>query len=182
VNKYNPLHFDPSKQKPLQREQVQSATLTASGGGTYSWTPSTGLSTTTGNTVIASPTQTITYCVIVTDNNGCSDTACVTVFVEVPCPANGEILTVPNAFSPNNDNVNDVFCLQGWNYCVDDFIVYIYDRWGEKVFESFDPDFCWDGYYNGKIMDSQVFVYYIKAKYNNIKEDVIKKGNISLIR
>jgi len=58
-----------------------STTLSASGGGTYSWYPSTGLSSTTGATVVATPTSTITYCVIVTASNGCTDTSCVTVFV-----------------------------------------------------------------------------------------------------
>jgi len=158
-----------------------STILTASGGTNYSWTPTTNLNPTTGNAVTASPNQTITYCVEVRDNNGCRDTACVTVSVEMPCPTN-ESLQVPNAFSPNSDNVNDDFCLQGWDVCIEEFSVIIFNRWGAKVFESQDPNFCWDGYHSGSIMDAQVFVYYLKARVANIEKAIIKKGNISLIR
>ena len=159
-----------------------STILTASGGGTYNWIPSIDLGCSTCTNPTATPAETTTYCVEVTDNNGCKDSACVKVTVEIPCISNLNSLTVPNAFSPNADGVNDEFCLQGWNYCVDEFSVSIYDRWGEKVFQSTDPDFCWDGKYLTKTMDAQVFVYYIKSKFTNKDKVLIKKGNISLIR
>jgi len=158
-----------------------STILTASGGGTYSWTPAIGLSCTTCSNPVAKPVETTTYCVTVTDTNGCTSSACVTIEVEIPCPTN-ENLEVPNAFSPNKDGVNDDFCLQGWDACLEDFKIIIYDRWGEKVFESIDPNFCWDGKYLNTIMDAQVFVYYIKARYTEIENPIVKKGNISLIR
>jgi len=104
-----------------------STTLTASGFNTYNWFPSTGLNTTTGASVIASPTVTTTYCIIVTSPNGCSDTACVTITVETQCPT-AENLAVPNAFSPNTDNINKEFCLKGWNNCISDFRITIFDR------------------------------------------------------
>jgi len=160
----------------------QSTNLVASGGGTYSWSPSIGLDNTTSASVNATPSVTTTYCVEVTNANGCKDSACVTVYVEVPCPES-ENLTVPNAFSPNNDGVNDEFCLQGWENCIEQFNIRIYDRWGEKVFESSDPLFCWDGKYTGKQMDAQVFVYYLKASFAVQSVGAVdKKGNISLIR
>jgi gliding motility-associated-like protein len=109
------------------------------------------------------------------------DTACVTVYVELPCP-DKDGLAVPNAFSPNADAMNDEFCLLGWDRCIEDFRIYIYNRWGEKVFESKDPNFCWDGKYNTTVLDAQVFVYYLEANFTNFDQKVIKKGNISLIR
>lgn len=160
----------------------QSATLTATGGNTYTWSPSAGLNNTSGNTVLATPSQTTTYCVIVTNNNnGCSDTACTTVSIETPCTSN-ENLQIPNAFSPNGDNVNDDFCLKGWDNCLEDFKILIYNRWGEKIFESKDPNFCWDGRYKETTMDAQVLIYYLKAKYSVGHKSIVKKGNISLIR
>lgn len=159
----------------------QGTTLTANGGITYNWYPSTGLNTASGNSVFASPVQTTMYCVIVTDARGCIDTACVTVAVEIPCSSTID-LKVPNAFSPNSDAVNDEFCLQGWDMCLKEFMVIIFDRWGEKVYESKDPGFCWNGTYLGKQMDAQVFVYHIKATYIDQKDPVVRKGNISLIR
>lgn len=90
-------------------------------------------------------------------------------------------LTVPNAFSPNSDGHNDLFVLHGWPNCVSDFTLVIYDRWGEKVFESKDPTISWDGAYKGQILNSGVFVYYIKGK-SSTGDKVNKKGNITLIR
>ena len=165
--------------------QGSSIKLLASGGSIYNWTPAAGLNTTTSSTIIASPFNTTIYCVTASDLNSCSDTACVTITVitpESPCIALPN-LAVPNAFSPNGDGVNEEFCLQGWDgNCIEDFIISVFNRWGEKIYESKNPSFCWDGKYNGIPMDAQVFVYIIKAKYNNQKEKIEKSGNISLIR
>ena len=153
-----------------------SAVLNASGGTSYYWSNGD-----TTPSITVSPVVDAYYCVTVSDINNCSDTACVRVFVEpVPCPTNTD-LSVPNAFSPNYDGQNDVFCLRGWGYCIKNFNVHIFDRWGEQVFESEDPSFCWDGTYKGKPMDAAVFVYYIKANLTN-NEEVTRRGNISLIR
>lgn len=89
--------------------------------------------------------------------------------------------TVPNAFSPNGDGHNDQFILNGWNKCISSFALYIFDRWGEKVFESKNPAKIWDGTYRGKTLDPAVFVYYIDLELNT-GEKLMKKGNISLIR
>ena len=87
-----------------------STILTAVGGGTSSWQPLTGLGCTNCASPIANPTQTTPYCVEVSDNNGCKDTACVMLKVETPC--SGIViadLTVPNAFSPNGDSKTMIF-------------------------------------------------------------------------
>jgi len=166
-----------------------STTLTASGGTSYAWNPSTGLSCSDCATPVASPRETTTYCVKVT-KSGCVDSACRTVTIEIPFPGNRN-LTVPNAFTPNGDGINDEFCLEGWNDCVTDFEVSIYDRWGEKVFESKEASFCWNGIYKGKALDPAVFIYYIKASYIQSGAtvddptslfEVVRKGNISLVK
>jgi len=126
--------------------QGESTALVATGGGVYSWNPTT--TPNNSDSVFASPIVTTTYCVIVTDNNGCKDTACVTITViEIPCPTENN-LALPNAFSPNNDNINDEYCLQGWVPCVESFEIKIYNRWGEKIYESKDRNFGSDGKYN----------------------------------
>ena len=156
------------------------ATLTASGFGTYQWSPGSGLNVTLGAAVIAKPVETTTYCVVVTNLNNCADTACVIVTVD-KCTS-VEKLKVPNAFSPNKDGINDEFCLLGWDACLASFQILIYDRWGEQVFKSNDPNFCWDGNYLNKIAEAQVFVYYIQATFLNIDKSFVKRGNISLIQ
>ncbi|MDF2437818.1 MAG: hypothetical protein K0Q95_2194 [Bacteroidota bacterium] len=157
----------------------ESTTLNASGGTSYSWINPAGLSCNACASPVATPVETTTYCVIA-DSLTCTDTACVRVNVEIPCPTNKD-LAVPNAFSPNGDSHNDIFCLQGWSNCIQSFTIYVFDRWGEKVFESNDAAFCWDGTYRGKALDPAVFVYFINATFTNSTK-VDAKGNISLIR
>jgi len=160
---------------PTTIMQGDSSILTATGGITYQWSPGTGLSCYTCTNPIATPMQTTIYCVFVTDSNGCTDSTCIEITVETPC---GEIF-VPNAFSPNDDGSNELECVMG--NCIQTFHFVIYDRWGEKVFETSDINRCWDGTYKGKLMNTAVFVYFIKATLTT-GEKVTKKGNISLVR
>jgi len=165
-----------------QGASVQLSITTGSTGDFFNWNPSSGLNTDTGTVVIATPFQTTTYCVTSTTiDHGCTGTTCVTIYIETPCPDNQK-LNVPNAFSPNGDFINDEFCLQGWAACNEEFLIVIYNRWGEKVYESNSPDFCWNGLYNNTIMDPQVYTYYIKAKFTSGNKTIVNKGNISLIR
>lgn len=84
-------------------------------------------------------------------------------------------LFVPNVFSPNGDGENDLFQARGTN--VRNFRMVIYDRWGNKVFESDDIMKGWDGTYRGVKMNSAVFVYYVMSG-----EEVVNKGNVTLLR
>lgn len=154
--------------------------LVASGGGAYNWSPSTGLSCTTCSNPIASPTQTTQYCVTVTDANGCTDNSCMMVTVVPPCPDNAE-LDLPTAFTPNNDGHNDVYLIAGLNNCIAKYSLVIFNRWGQKVFESTDLAAAWDGKLHGRALDAGVFVYYFTGIFLN-GESLTKKGNISLIR
>jgi gliding motility-associated-like protein len=155
-----------------------SATLHVSGAASYAWSPADFLSCATCDSpVVTSPSQNTRYCVV--SNSGeCPASACVDVFIT--CETNKDF-SLPNAFTPNGDNNNDAFCLQGWNECTSDFRILIFDRWGEKVFESNDPSFCWDGIFRGQPLNSGVFVYVVHVK--KFKGEVLdKRGNITLIR
>jgi len=149
--------------------------LNSTGGGIYQWLPVTGLSCVNCANPIATPLLTTTYCVIVTDSNSCTDSACVTIVVDIIC---GEIF-VPTAFSPNKDGQNEIECV--YNNCIKTLNFAIYDRWGEKVFETTDAKECWDGTYKGKPLNTGAFVYYMKATLYNGTE-ITKQGNISLLR
>ena len=187
------ITINPLPNMAISSEQVifvgQSALIYASGGTTYSWSPSLYLNTPSNDSTLAAPPETTDYCVAVT-NLGCTDTICVKVNVELPCPSN-RTMGVPNAFSPNGDGINDQLCLEGWSDCISQFQIVIYDRWGEKMYESSDPGFCWDGNYKGKALDPGVFVYFIKATYETAGSTPLspkgrigsnKTGNISLLR
>jgi gliding motility-associated-like protein len=89
-------------------------------------------------------------------------------------------LDVPSAFSPNGDGNNDVLYAIGKN--VDNINFIIYDRWGEKVFESKSLTTGWDGTFKGKKLEANVFMYHLTAT-SAIDGSIYKKeGNISLIR
>ena len=89
---------------------------------------------------------------------------------------------VPTAFSPdgNGDVRNESLCIYG-AACIQVLQFRIYDRWGEKVFESTDPNLCWDGTYKGKELNAGVYAYYLSATLNNGTE-VKLNGNITLVK
>ncbi|TAL58083.1 MAG: T9SS type B sorting domain-containing protein, partial [Bacteroidetes bacterium] len=93
-----------------------------------------------------------------------------------------------NAFSPNEDHENDKLKIYiNAIQCVTDFKLVIYNRWGEKIFETTDPAFEWAGIYNRGILrntempGTEVFAYRMKATLIT-GEEVVRKGNVSLIR
>jgi gliding motility-associated-like protein len=155
----------------------ESTKLTAGGGESYQWSPPEGLNCIDCHEVIASPTISTSYCVSGI-SNGCYSAGCINV--EVTCHNNNDF-SVPNAFTPNRDGRNDRLCLQGWERCNDDFNIKIFNRWGEMVFESDKTDFCWDGTFNGVLLDADVYAYFIKAKFRG-DAPIIKGGNITLLR
>lgn len=172
-----PPSIDPGNDITIVRGT--SVQIVASGAMVYTWLPSTGLSCDDCPDPVASPLVTTKYCVNAIDINNCVDSACITVNIQIPCPENKNMV-VPNAFSPNNDGSNDVLILHGWEKCISQFTFVIFDRWGEKVFESDDPLKTWDGIFRGKPLDPAVFIYFIEATFTS-NEKISKKGNISLI-
>lgn len=86
---------------------------------------------------------------------------------------------VPNVFSPNGDSKNDCISLKYWPQ-VDKLDFKIFNRWGELVFSTHDRNECWDGFIRKRYADIGTYFYYINAK--TICGDIIKKGDIQLIR
>jgi gliding motility-associated-like protein len=89
-------------------------------------------------------------------------------------------LFIPNAFSPNGDNENDYFLLQGTE-CIKSFSLDVYNRWGEKIFSTNYQSKGWDGTRNGVKENSGLYVYYLKAILFS-GEVIRRKGNVTLIR
>ncbi|MEO7087815.1 MAG: PKD domain-containing protein [Bacteroidia bacterium] len=149
--------------------------LIATGGVNFLWTPSAGLDCNTCQNPKANPMASTFYVAMISDSNGCTAFDTILVKVDVNC---GQLF-VPNAFSPNGDGENDVLYVRGNCLLSMDFL--IFDRWGEKVFESTDPRIGWDGTYKGKPMNTAVFSYYVKATLVNYKI-VEQRGNVALLR
>ena len=101
-------------------------------------------------------------------------------FLSFP-PCSKESLKTPNAFSPNNDGKNDSFCLEGWQACVKEFQVVIYNRYGEELFSSQDANFCWDGMYHGQVLENGIYLFVIRARMVD-GEELKLSGNITLLK
>ncbi|UEG51124.1 gliding motility-associated C-terminal domain-containing protein [Ferruginibacter lapsinanis] len=148
--------------------------LHALGGGTYSWSPSEGLS----NVAIADPVVKLdhdqAYYLTITNSAGCiaSDTIRIKVYDSVA-------VYVPNAFTPNHDGLNDVLHAIAPGYTVNYFAVY--DRHGKLVFQTHDANAGWDGNFNGTPQYEGAYVWLVKAT-NYRGYSVVKKGSVILVR
>ena len=122
---------------------------------------------------------------VASDANGCSDTASMTLNLDIT-----EEVFIPNLFTPNGDNSNDVLYVRGNG--IDDLLLIIYDRWGEKVYEgaysqawaledTYPTGIGWDGTFNDQPMNPAVFVYVLTGTFIS-GEAIDQKGNITLVR
>jgi len=87
---------------------------------------------------------------------------------------------LPNVFSPgNHDGVNDVWKVTYKSLAV--FHCWIFNRWGNLVYEYTDPDGGWDGTYHGKLVDTGVYYFVITAEgTDGVKYK--KRGDITILR
>lgn len=128
----------------------------------------------------AGPRLTITgsgrYTLQVTDGNGCKNTEEVVVRQKT-C---AHFMQFPNAFTPDRNGINDVFKPLKTIELVQ-YHLSIYNRWGQKVFDSDNPLTGWDGTVGGKLQNSNVFVWvcHYQTPGTDIKE---LKGTVTLIR
>ncbi len=89
-------------------------------------------------------------------------------------------LIFPNAFSPNGDEYNPIFKAKEYQSIVE-FHAYIFNRWGQKLYDWTDPAGGWDGTYNGKDVKEGVYFLLCKAKGADGREYNIKK-DVNLLR
>jgi gliding motility-associated-like protein len=88
-------------------------------------------------------------------------------------------LYIPNSFTPNGDGNNEVFGAYGVG--VKKFNMVIFNRWGEKIFESFSIENRWNGFYQNSLCQEGVYVYQIYYQGEDLKTKIIY-GKISLIK
>ena len=120
------------------------------------------------------------YTLTVVDTNGCS--AKDGLWVRV---IENRVVGVPNAFTPNNDNINDVFMIHA-EQPIQGLSLKIYDRWGELIFEQYDfpvndSSFGWDGTFNGEPLNSAVFGWVLEVQFLDGETQTLA-GNVSLLK
>jgi gliding motility-associated-like protein len=156
---------------------VVTLTATPGSGVSYDWSPAELVSDPSSATPTATVESTTTFVVTVSDGI-CSKSDSVTVTVYDAVCGEPDIF-VPNSFTPNNDGANDRLFVRGRNITELEFLVF--DRWGEKVFETNDLNIGWDGTFKGEEVGPAVFVYHLTAKCLDGQE-YFTKGNVTVIR
>jgi len=146
-------------------------------GFSYSWTPTESLNNAVIYNPLASPEQTTTYTVTVSDSQ-CSGTDTVEVRV-LSLVCGPPSIFIPNTFTPNADGKNEKLYVRGLN--LTKVHLAIYNRWGQRVFETFNQNEGWDGTFKEMKVDPDVFVYYLEATCEG-GEEYFEKGNITVIR
>jgi gliding motility-associated-like protein len=111
---------------------------------------------------------------VVRDARGCADTIVKTVQVQEDF-----LVFVPNSFTPNDDGLNETFIpvLKGVKF----FRFSIFDRWGEKIFETQSPDQGWDGTYKDQQCKQDIYVWKMTVSSKNGQNKELQ-GNVTLHR
>ncbi len=145
----------------------------------YLWTPADYLSCTDCQSPVASPPDTMEYTLLLLTGDGCTDTLIYRVVVFPPCdPAR---IRVPNAFTPDGDGVNDVFQAVPIEGSEVISRLTIYNRWGQKVYETTGPNASWDGTTFGEPAPSDVYVWLLEVLCDG-EDKKFRKGDVTVMR
>ena len=152
------------------------ATALATGGNApyaYSWNTEPAQNNATATNLAAG-----TYTVTVTDNNGCS----ASTSVQITQPTSGFCGEVyfPNAFTPDGNTINDNFGPMGNVAAISDYLLLVYNRYGELVFYTRDPFKRWDGFYKGK-QNTGNYVWAVTYTYKGQFKRA-EQGSVTIIR
>ena len=163
----------------LQMESDFSATTNV----IFNWSPGDGLSCTDCPNPMATPTQTTSYTLTVSDDNGCIKEASVIVYLVTT-----RRVYTPNSFSPNGDGLNDLFTIFTSTDALSVNTLQILDRWGDRVYISPDDyipgdeyNHGWDGRFNGQDAPEGVYVFFAEILFIDGKSEVFK-GEVNLLR
>ena len=140
----------------------------------FAWFPASGLSNDTIPDPLITPGISTKYTVRGLTEWGCKTIDSINVYIDL-----STLLAVPNAFTPDAGINNKLYILRRGEGTLKYYR--IFNRWGNKVFETTNIDEGWDGNFNGKPQPYDVYVYQIEAQTNDGKP-FHKAGNVTLIR
>ncbi len=145
----------------------------------YTWSPANDVVTPGIAEPVISPAQSRTYQLRM-DYPSCVATDTVRIIVIDSSQIDCNDVFVPNAFTPNGDQLNDEFGISN-RFFFGEFIgLEIYDRWGSQIFKSIDPFVKWDGTYNGEDSIPDMYLYKLYYRCNGV--DQVKAGGFNLIK
>jgi gliding motility-associated-like protein len=176
---YANYSFDPDSASVLDA-QIRFFDLSEGNGSsinTIQWLFDDGSDTLTANpTHIFSDTGYYQVHQIVTDYNGCSDTLkqSIRIYPELT-------FFMPSAFTPNQDNKNNIFMPKGRYFLDKTFTFQIFSKWGELIYESTDPYEGWDGTYKGSESPVGVYIWVISLR-DMFNDKELYKGTVMLVR
>jgi len=164
----------PSYCDPLNMQFNNAST----GGNNYSWDFGDGSSSTEDNpqhTYIQGGTYEVRL--TVTSPHGCTNDI---VKEEIIQEASNNEVKIANAFTPTVPGENSIIAAKVSCTDMSEFVFRVYNRWGQLLFQSTDPNQGWDGTFNGIMQEVGVYDYYIEFQCGDCK--VFKKGNITLLK
>ena len=118
-----------------------------------------------------------TVTLIAKNDFGCNDT--VTFELNI---SEDILLFVPNSFTPNGDEFNQVWGVQISGKAVNNYSLTVYNRWGEVIWVSYDPEVSWDGTYNGEVVQDGTYSWKIELATGVNADRKIYTGNVNVIR
>lgn len=176
VSVVNPSNLNAgSDQTITQGNATVLSAFAGSGTGDFIWQPFELVNCFSCATTNTTPLQeTTTFVVYYEESGGCQVSDTVTVFVEESLG-----FGIPNSFSPNDDGTNDVLYVRGNN--ITRMHLMLFNRYGEKVFETKDQLEGWDGTINGRQLDAGVFGYHLEVFQSDGSRNMVK-GDVTLVR
>lgn len=172
VNLFQPAFVSAGPDIFAVQGDIIQLTADPSGPGAFLWTPPDEVSCSTCQSTAVHPNQNAIYSVYFTDQNGCTAQSQVNIFFD-------PFFYVPNTFTPDGDMFNQYFRVIGGNYL--EVEVFIYDRWGELIYQFTDLKDYWDGTYNFRPCQQGTYTWkLIYTDYQNRKE--VLTGHVNLLR
>ena len=119
-----------------------------------------------------------TICLEAITNYNCRDMICKDVKVK-----SVDAVFIPNTFTPDGDNINEVFLPSTIGIVPESFHMEIFNRWGELVFETFDLAIGWDGTYKGENAKSDMYTVLIHVSpKSNPSQVLVYNGLVTLLK
>lgn len=149
---------------------------------TYEWVasgsnPSVGNGTTFSGSLAGNEPGIFPVMLIVTNADGCKDTITKLLVLQ-----SNPLFFAPNAFTPDGDEYNNTWNVVFSGLDEHAFHLTIFNRWGEMIFESFDPNAGWDGSYQDKLVKEGIYTWVVEIKDLYTDKHIVYNGHMSVLR